>query len=99
MIDGRHRCEQRAEVEMQKALDLNPQGAIIHLTLDKILIAEGKPQQALTQIEKEPTEWAKLTGQALAYHALGREQDSNACLAGRITKYPTYVGYQIAEVS
>jgi TolB-like protein/DNA-binding winged helix-turn-helix (wHTH) protein len=87
-----------ARAEMQKALDLNPQGAYIHLTFDKILIAEGKPQQALAEIEKEPSEWARLTGQALAYHALGREQDSDAALAGLITKYRTYVAYQIAEV-
>jgi TolB-like protein/Flp pilus assembly protein TadD len=89
---------EEAQAEMQKALDLNPQGAYIHLTLDKILIAQGKPQQALAQIENEPSEWAKLTGQALAYHALGREQDSNAALAGLITKYHTDVAYQIAEV-
>jgi TolB-like protein/DNA-binding winged helix-turn-helix (wHTH) protein/Flp pilus assembly protein TadD len=87
-----------ARAEMQKALDLNPQGAYIHLTLDKILIAQGKPQQALAQIEKEPSEWGKLTGQALAYHALGREQDSNAALAGLIRKYRTDAAYQIAEV-
>jgi TolB-like protein/DNA-binding winged helix-turn-helix (wHTH) protein/Flp pilus assembly protein TadD len=89
---------EEAHAEMQKALDLNPQGAYIHLTLDKILIAQGKPQQALAQIENEPSEWAKLTGRALAYHALGREQDSNAALAGLITKYRTDVAYQIAEV-
>jgi predicted Zn-dependent protease len=89
---------EEAQSEMQKALDLNPQAAYIHLTLDKILIAQGKPQQALAQIEKEPSEWARLTGQALAYHALGREQDSNAALAGLITKYRTDVAYQIAEV-
>jgi TolB-like protein/DNA-binding winged helix-turn-helix (wHTH) protein/predicted Zn-dependent protease len=87
-----------ARAEMQKALDLNPQGAFIHLTLDKILIEQGKPQQALAQIEQEPSEWAKLTGQALAYHALGREQDSNAALEALITKYRVPVAYQIAEV-
>jgi TolB-like protein/DNA-binding winged helix-turn-helix (wHTH) protein/Flp pilus assembly protein TadD len=87
-----------AQAALQKALDLNPQAAYIHLTLDKILIAEGKPQQALAQIEKEPSEWARLTGQALAYHALGREQDSDAALASLIPKYRTYVAYQIAEV-
>src|SRR5260370_12403466 len=51
-----------ARTEMQKALDLHPQGAHIHIHLDKILIAEGKPQQALAQIEKEPSEWARLPG-------------------------------------
>jgi len=86
-----------AQAALQKALDLNPQAAFVHLTLGKILIAERKPQQALAEIEKEPLEWGKLTGQALAYHALGREQDSNAALAGLIAKYDTDAAYQIAQ--
>jgi hypothetical protein len=49
-------------------------------------------------MEKEPLEWGKLTGQALAYHALGREQHSNAALAGLIAKYGADAGYQIAQV-
>jgi len=87
-----------AQAALQKALDLNPQAAFVHLTLGKILIAEGKPQPALAEIEKEPLEWGKLTGQALAYHALGREQDSNAALADLIAKYDTNADYQIAQV-
>jgi TolB-like protein/DNA-binding winged helix-turn-helix (wHTH) protein/Tfp pilus assembly protein PilF len=87
-----------AQAAMQKALDLNPQAALVHLTLGKILILEGKPQQALVEIEKEPSEWGKFTAQALAYHARGREQDSNAALAGLIAKYHTDAAYQIAQV-
>ncbi|HVI10262.1 MAG TPA: winged helix-turn-helix domain-containing protein [Candidatus Binatia bacterium] len=87
-----------AQVSLQKALDLNPQAAFVHLTLGKILIAEGKPQQSLAEIEKEPLEWGKLTGQILAYHALSREKDSNAALAGLIASYDTGAGYQIAQV-
>jgi tetratricopeptide (TPR) repeat protein len=87
-----------AQAALQKALDLNPQAAFVHLTLGKILIAKGKPQPALAEIEKEPLEWGKLTGQALAYHALGREQDSNAALADLIAKYDTNADYQIAQV-
>ena len=87
-----------AQSEQHKALELNPQAAIAHGDLSKILIAEGKPQLALAEIEKEPTEWAKLTGQVLAYHASGREQDSNAALAKLIAKYGTATAYQIAEV-
>lgn len=63
-----------------------------------MLIAEEKPQQALTEIEKEPSEFEKLTGQVLAYHALGRQQDSNAALARLIAKYHTDAAYQIAQV-
>jgi len=87
-----------AKAELQKALDLNPRAAFAHLTLSKILIAEGKPHEALTEIEKEPLEWGKLTGQAAAYHALGREQDSNSAITALIAKYGVDGSYQIAQV-
>lgn len=94
-VDGRY---DEARVQLQKALDLNPQAAFVHDTLGKMFIAEGKPQQALAEIEKEPNEWAKLTSEALAYHALGREQDSNTALADLIAKHDTAEAYQIAQV-
>jgi tetratricopeptide (TPR) repeat protein len=88
-----------ARAALEKALDLNPQAAYVHLTLGKILIAEGKPQQALAEIEKETLEWGKLTGQGLVYHALGREQDSNAALAGLTAKHGADAAYyQVAQV-
>ena len=87
-----------AQKELQKALDLNPQATFAHYTLGKILIAERKSQLALAEIEKEPGEWAKLMGQALAYHALGRGQDSTAALGALIAKYGTDGAYQIAQV-
>jgi TolB-like protein/DNA-binding winged helix-turn-helix (wHTH) protein/Flp pilus assembly protein TadD len=87
-----------AQATLQKGLDLNPQVTYVHLTLDKILIAEGRPQQALAESEKEPSEWGKLTGQVLAYHALGRDRDSNAALASLIAKYGTDAAFQIAQV-
>jgi TolB-like protein/DNA-binding winged helix-turn-helix (wHTH) protein/Tfp pilus assembly protein PilF len=94
-VGGRY---DEARTTLKKALDLNPQAPYVHLTLDKILIAEGKPQQALAEIEKEPSGWGKLTGEGLAYHALDREQDSNAALATLIAKYRTNGAYQIAQV-
>ena len=94
-VAGRY---EEAQSALQKALDLNPEAAFVHLTLGKILIAEGKPQQALAEIEKEPLEWGKLTGQALACHALGHEPDSNAALSTLIAKYDTDAAYQIAQV-
>jgi TolB-like protein/DNA-binding winged helix-turn-helix (wHTH) protein/Tfp pilus assembly protein PilF len=87
-----------AQAALQKALDLNPQAAYVHVILGQILIAERKPQQALVEVEKEPSEWGKLTGEVLAYHALGREHDSNTALAGLIARHGTYAAYQIAQV-
>ena len=71
---------------------------MVHLTLGKILLLEGKPQRALVEIVKEPSEWAKFTAQALAYHALGRDKDSNVALGGLIAKYDIDAAYQIAQV-
>jgi TolB-like protein/DNA-binding winged helix-turn-helix (wHTH) protein/Flp pilus assembly protein TadD len=87
-----------AQAALQQALYLNPQAAYVQVVLGQILIAQGKPQQALTEIEREPSQWAQLTGQALTYHALGRKQDSNAALAALIGKYDTLSAYQIAQV-
>jgi TolB-like protein/Flp pilus assembly protein TadD len=87
-----------AQEALQKALDLNPQAPFVHGDLGKILIAERKPQQAMAEIEKEPTDWEKLTDQALVYHALGRKPDSNAALTELIAKHGTDSAYQIAEI-
>ena len=87
----------QAQAELQRALDLNPKAALVHVTLSKILIAKGNQRQALAEIEKEPNDWAKLTGEALAYHALGREQDSNAALTSLISKYHADSAFQIAQ--
>jgi TolB-like protein/DNA-binding winged helix-turn-helix (wHTH) protein len=88
----------QAQAALQKALDLNPQVPLVHLNLGKILLAEGRPQQAHAEMEKEPSGWGKLTGLALAYRALGREQDSNAALAELIAKHHTFSAYQVAQV-
>ena len=88
---------EEAQAEVRKALDLNPRAALAHLTLGKVLIAKGQPQQALAEVENETLEWGKLTGEVLVYHALDREQDSNAALAALIAKYGTDGAFQIAQ--
>jgi TolB-like protein/DNA-binding winged helix-turn-helix (wHTH) protein/Flp pilus assembly protein TadD len=94
-LSGRY---DEAQAALQRALDLNPQAAYVHVILGQILIAERKPQQALVEVEKEPSEWGKLTGEVLAYHALRREHDSNTALAALIARHGTYAAYQIAQV-
>jgi TolB-like protein/DNA-binding winged helix-turn-helix (wHTH) protein/Flp pilus assembly protein TadD len=92
---GRH---EEARIALQKALDLNSQVAFVHADLAKVLVAEGKPQQALAEVEKEPSDWERLTDEAMVYHALGRKQDSKAALAELIAKHGTDSAYQVAEV-
>ena len=91
-------CYPEAHKDLERALELNPQAPYAHQLLSAVLLHEGKPQQALEEIALEPSEWARLTGQAVAYHALGREADSDAALAGLIAKHRSESAYQIAEV-
>lgn len=49
-------------------------------------------------MEQEPGPYWKLTGEALVYHALGREQDSNASLTQLINQYHQSMAYQIVEI-
>jgi tetratricopeptide (TPR) repeat protein len=87
----------KAQAEVRKALDLNPQAPFAHFTLGLILVFEEKSKDALAEIEKEPSEWAKLTSQVLVYHALGREHDSDAGLVDLIAKHHADSAFQIAQ--
>jgi tetratricopeptide (TPR) repeat protein len=94
-LAGRYK---EADTNLQKGLDLNPQAAFGNFTRALVFIAQGMPQQALAATEKEQSDWAKLTVQALADHALGREQDSRAALTELIGKHATDSAFQVAEV-
>jgi serine/threonine protein kinase/tetratricopeptide (TPR) repeat protein len=71
----------------QKALELNPQHAFIHGGLGYILLAQGHPQEALVQMEREPSDWTRLQGEALTYYSLGRQQASDAALKKLIASH------------
>jgi TolB-like protein/DNA-binding winged helix-turn-helix (wHTH) protein len=94
-LQGRY---SEARVSLQRALDLNPQATYVHLTMGKILISEGKPEQALREADKESIDWAKLIGYVLAYHALGREQESNSALGDLIAKHGSTAAFQVAQL-
>ena len=87
-----------AETEAQQALELNPQKTYDHFTRGEILLERHRPQEALSEMETEPAEIWRLTGEALAYHALDRASASNAALAQLVTDHQANMAYQIAEV-
>jgi tetratricopeptide (TPR) repeat protein len=89
---------ENAETEAKQALELNPQKTYDHFTRGEILLERHRPQEALSEMETEPAEIWRLTGEALAYHALGRASDSNTALAQLITDHQAHMAYQIAEV-
>lgn len=89
---------EKAEVTLQKALELNPHKTYDHFTHSEILIQQGNPQEALVQIEQEPDVSWRLTGEALAYYRLGRRMDSDAALMQLVQDHKQHMAYQIAEI-
>jgi eukaryotic-like serine/threonine-protein kinase len=83
---------------LQKALELDSQQGFVHFGLGKILLARGRPQEALVEMQLEASEWLKLTGEAYAYHSLGRHQASEAALRELIARHGDTAAYQVAEV-
>ena len=87
-----------ADKVLQKALDLDPQQGFVHFVLGQILLARGRPQEALTEMQQEPNDGPKLAGEAMAYHALGRRQASDATLTELVANHGGDGAYQIAEL-
>ena len=86
-----------AIVDLKKGLELNPQGAP-HIILAEIYVMQGKSQDALAEIEQlRPGSPFRLQESVIAYHALGREKESDAALLELIAKYQAIAAFQIAE--
>src|SRR6516225_1099171 len=89
---------EKALASAQKALELNPQKTYDHFTRGEVLLAQGRLEESLAEMKQEPGAYWRLTGEALVYHALGREQDSSAALTQLINQYQQSMAYQIAEI-
>jgi TolB-like protein/DNA-binding winged helix-turn-helix (wHTH) protein/Tfp pilus assembly protein PilF len=89
---------EEALAALDRAQELNPQLSSLHLTRGKIFLKQGRMQEALAEMEKETGEWEKLSGQALAYYALGRLEESDGALKKLIATHQNDCAYQIAEL-
>jgi TolB-like protein/DNA-binding winged helix-turn-helix (wHTH) protein len=87
-----------AQAMLQRAQDLNPQLSSLHLTRGQILLSQGRQQEALAEMANDIGEWQKLSGESLAYYALGRREESDGALQKLIATHQNDCAYQIAEV-
>jgi TolB-like protein/DNA-binding winged helix-turn-helix (wHTH) protein len=94
-LDGRYAD---AQIILHKALALDGGQAFAHWLLAKIALANGDPPAALSELEREPYEPARLAGQAIALHALGRGQESDAALAELERKFAANSPFHVATV-
>jgi TolB-like protein/DNA-binding winged helix-turn-helix (wHTH) protein len=92
---GRH---EEALVAIGKALDINPNQIMAHEIRGEVYLAQGRFQEALAEMEKEPESIFHDLGMALAYHALGQSQESDSALAKFISQHQNDAAYQIAQV-
>ena len=68
------------------------------MLLSQIYVMQGRPQDALPEIELVRQPFLRAFLYAIAYHALGREKESDTALRELIAKYHEGGAYQIAEV-
>jgi len=88
---------ERAAADGKKALELNPDVWPGPILLSKIYVMQGRPQDALPEIGLVRDNPTRAYLYAIAYHELGRKQESDSTLNEAIARYPRNA-YQIASV-
>jgi TolB-like protein/DNA-binding winged helix-turn-helix (wHTH) protein len=87
-----------AAADSKKGLALSPDSFPGPMQLSQIYVMQGRPQDALPEIEVVRYDPIRAFLYAIAYHALGRKKESDAALSNLITKYHASMAYQIAQV-
>ncbi len=87
-----------AAADCKKALELNTDVVAAHMVLSQIYVMQGRPHDALPEIELERYDSVRAFLYPMAYYALGRKKESDAALSESITKYHAGGAYQIAQV-
>src|SRR5713226_79148 len=87
-----------AEADYKKARELRPDDFLSSTFLSEINVMQGRPQDALPEIERVRVDPVRVFLYAIAYHALGREKESDTALRELIAKYQAIDPYLIAEI-
>ncbi len=83
---------------LQKAEESNPQVSGLHVTRGKIFFSQGRKEEALAEMEKEREDGDRWTGEALAYYALGRKEESDKALNQLVATHQNDSAFQIGEI-
>ncbi len=87
-----------AITSFRTVLSLSPGNGGAHTQIGTALLLKGDAQGALAEIEQETSDSWKMYGLPMAYHALGRKDDSDTALTALIAKYEKEGPYNIAYV-
>jgi TolB-like protein/tetratricopeptide (TPR) repeat protein len=86
-----------AGAAVRRVLEISPTYTGAHYYLAIALLADGQHEAALTEFQKETDEGTRLDGLAIAYHSVGRDEDSDAVLAQMKKDYANTFAFGIAE--
>jgi len=87
-----------AEAELRKTLALSPTYNSGHLYLGQILLAQGKLEAALLEMEQEAPDGGRDTGLAVIYHAMGQSAEADAALSRLVKERANDAAFEIAQV-
>jgi TolB-like protein/Tfp pilus assembly protein PilF len=83
---------------LRTAAELSPAYSSLHYRIGLALLLKGDAAGALAATEMEAQEGWRLIGLAMAYHALGKNPESDTALSGLISSYEKDFPYNIAYI-
>jgi TolB-like protein/Flp pilus assembly protein TadD len=87
-----------AIASFQTVLSLSPSRSAAHAAIGEALLLKGEASAALAETNRETSDFWRMIGLPMAYHALGRKADADAATAALIAKYEKEGPYNIAAV-
>jgi TolB-like protein/Tfp pilus assembly protein PilF len=89
---------EEALVSSRRAVELEPNAPLVHTWLGLVHLDQGRAEAALAEFDREVIPLWRPYGRALAYHALGRQEEADRALAELIEGWEETMACQIAEV-
>jgi TolB-like protein/tetratricopeptide (TPR) repeat protein len=86
-----------AECASRRAVELSSTCVWAHHDLGVTLLCQGRHEEALDEMNREPHPGGRLSGIAIAYHALQRSAESDAALSTLVSQYADEMALKIAE--
>jgi len=87
-----------AASDARKALELSPDVFPGHMLSSKIYLLQGRPEAALAEIAHVRYDYQRAVLNAMAYHAIGRQKESDTALSELIANDHARTAYLVATV-
>jgi len=86
-----------AEAAIRRTLEISPTYTFGHYNLGNALLARGQTEAAVAEYLKEPSDYRRLVGTAVANFALGRKTESTVALAQMLKSHSNHP-FNIAQI-